>query len=258
MIRNLKALGLAMMALFALGAVIASAASAQQGVLTSDGPVTLTFTETGAQTANRMTAFGAYVQCPGSTYTGHEVISQHDTETELGLEHEPLPETSTTATLTPHYKEVNGEGKPNCTGPFGWTMTIHMNGCDYVMHLGNTVEEDTYDVTFDVVCPSGNEITWTIWRGGTSHATNPFCVIHIPPQEGLEGAHLTDTDTNDGHVEVNGTLEGTEMTRTTQTGPHHSALLCGNTTTQTAKFDIDITIAGHNEAGGDTDIKLTD
>jgi type 1 fimbria pilin len=45
MIRNLKALGLALFALLALGAVAASTASAQvaeQGELTSDGTVTLT------------------------------------------------------------------------------------------------------------------------------------------------------------------------------------------------------------------------
>jgi hypothetical protein len=49
MIRNLKALGLALVAVFALSALAASAASAQQGVFTSsDGTAkTLIGTETG-------------------------------------------------------------------------------------------------------------------------------------------------------------------------------------------------------------------
>jgi hypothetical protein len=46
---RLKTLGLALVAVFALSAVAASAASAQQGKLTSDGPVTLTITETGVE-----------------------------------------------------------------------------------------------------------------------------------------------------------------------------------------------------------------
>lgn len=47
MIRNLKALGLALVAAFAMSAVTTSVASAQQGTLTSDGPVTLKTNELG-------------------------------------------------------------------------------------------------------------------------------------------------------------------------------------------------------------------
>ena len=47
MIRNLKVLGLALVAVFAMSAMVASAASA--GVLTSDGPVKIKATETGSQ-----------------------------------------------------------------------------------------------------------------------------------------------------------------------------------------------------------------
>ncbi len=55
MIRNLKALGLTLAAVFAMSAIAASAASAQQGTLTSDGPVTLYGTETGPAGSNAIT-----------------------------------------------------------------------------------------------------------------------------------------------------------------------------------------------------------
>src|ERR1044072_3755126 len=71
MIRNLKAPGLALMAVFALTAMAASTASAQQGTLTSDGPVTLIGTETGEPNDNSISMFGTTIRCPGSTHTAH-------------------------------------------------------------------------------------------------------------------------------------------------------------------------------------------
>lgn len=75
--RNLKALGLAAVAVLAFSAVAASAASAQQGKLTSDGPVTLTGEDTGV---NFFKAFGSEVRCPDSKYTGHTVLTIKQTE----------------------------------------------------------------------------------------------------------------------------------------------------------------------------------
>ena len=49
MISNPKLLGLALMAALALSGALASSASAQAGMLISDGPVTLTGTETAGE-----------------------------------------------------------------------------------------------------------------------------------------------------------------------------------------------------------------
>ena len=67
MIRNLKALGLALVAVFAMSAMAASASSAS---VTSDGPFTLTGTETGGTETNYLEAFGLKTKCPGSTSKG--------------------------------------------------------------------------------------------------------------------------------------------------------------------------------------------
>ena len=237
MIRNLKALVLAMAALFVLSAAIASAASAQQGTLTSDGPVTLTGEETGPSGSNATTMFGLSIQCPGTTYTGHKYNE---------TPHQFIPSGATTITLTPHYK--------NCVAG-NFPVTIDMNGCDYVVHLGITTGgiADTYGVSFDIVCPVGQEITKTIFTNAADHAANkPFCILHIKSQAGLVGAHATDT--TNGHIDISGVVEGVHIVRT-KSASH--LILCPEGTTATAKMDIDITLKGHNSLGSPTAVSLS-
>jgi hypothetical protein len=131
MIRNPKALGLALVAVFAMSAMATSAASAQQGELTSkpvEG-VTLIGSETGEAGSNALTAFGLRIECPQSTYTGHKYSE---------TPHTLIPNGATTVTLTPDYKEENH----NCRSfPGNFPMTVSMNGCDYVLHFGETTGE---------------------------------------------------------------------------------------------------------------------
>jgi hypothetical protein len=250
MIGNLKALGLALVAVFALTAVAASAASAQQGKLTSDGPVTLKGTENPG-TVNATTMFGFTIKCPESTYTGHAYnVTPHTL----------IPNGATTFTITPHYKQTLGP-HANCRAtPGNFPVTIHMNGCDFVVHLGvTTTEPNTYGVTYDIVCPVGQEITKTIWTTDALHTANaaPFCVIHIPPQVGLAGGHIKDT--TNGTLDLNGTVEGITATRTNNTGPADThTLLCPESTTHTAKFDINITVKGTNGVGEPTAIGISE
>jgi hypothetical protein len=103
--RNLKALGLALAAVFALSALTASAASAQTvGKLTvaSGTSATLDGTENGV---NRITVFGSFVECPGSTGTGHEFGT---------TPHVPVPAGASKVTLTPNFVNCfteDGTGK---------------------------------------------------------------------------------------------------------------------------------------------------
>jgi len=245
MVRNLKVLGLALVAMFALTAVAASVASAQQGKISTDGPVTLKGEETGVA-ANSLTAFGLKVECPGSSYTGHKYnVTPH------GF----IANGETTATLSPKYKEE----AENCkVTPGNFIATIDMNGCDYVIHLGVTTGgvANTYGVTFDVVCPVGKEITLTIWTNAVDHTTvgkAPFCVQHVPPQTGLLGAHATDT--KNGHIDLTGTVEGIKVTESASaTHP----VLCPKKETLAGKFDLDVTVKGLNEAGGATSIGISE
>lgn len=249
MTRNLKTLGVALVAVFAIGAVVASAASAQ-GKLTSTGNVTLTGTETG-ENANRLTAFNAFVECPGSTYTGHKLAE---------TPHKFITSGSTTATLTPKYKEA----EDNCRGSLNTSATIDMNGCDYVIHLGATTGgvNGTYGITFDVVCPAGKQITVTIWLSKAAHTSEPLapkCILHVPGVAGgvnqnLAGAHATDT--GNGTIDLTGTVKGITVTQT------RNSILCpvknGNGTHDPeAEFHLDVNVTGKNEAGGATSISLS-
>lgn len=246
MIRNLKVLGLALVAVFALSAVAASVASAQQGTLTSDGKVTLKGEETGVE-QNFLESFGLKVQCPGSSYTGHEYNV---------TPHVLIPSGATTVTLTPHYKQTNH----NCNvTPGNFKATIDMNGCDYVAHIGETTGgvAGTYGVTFDVVCPANQSITVTVWTTSaleTSEPNNPMCKLHVrgaPFNQGLKGAHITDTGVGDGTL--TGTVEGINVQKTKTT----HALLCPTAETNTGKFGLDVTVKGLNSVGEPTNISLS-
>lgn len=237
MIRKFKTLAVALVAVFALGAVVASAASAQQGFLTSTGNVTLTGTETGVE-KNRFTAFGGFTECPGSTYTGHKYNV---------TPHAFIPNGEATATLTPKYKEP-------CKGNNNTVETIDMNGCDYVVHIGETTEvAGTYGATFDVICPANKSITVTTWLSAAAHTSEPGapkCTTHIPEQKGLKGAHATDT--GNGTIDLTGTLTAISATQT-----RISILCLPGTSTNTAEFHLDVNVTGKNEKGEATSIALS-
>ncbi len=243
MTRNLKALGLALMAAFAMSAVAASAASAQtNGKLTADGPVTLTGVQTGEELANSLTAFGDILVCKGSTYTGHRVISQETTEKDPGKEHELIEPGESTATITPHYKD--------CTQP-GTTrhVVVDMNGCDYVFHVGETTGgEHTYGVTADVVCPPNQKIKVTVWNQATSIL---LCEITVGAQNGLKGAHLKHTTSPADDIDLEGKFEGVHAQK------HGLCLFGATSTTTTAQLHVDVTITGHDIFGDPTPVTIT-
>jgi hypothetical protein len=245
MMRNLKTLGLALAVAFAISVVAAPAASAQQGFITSDGPMTLIAEETGEVGSNAVTAFGFRAECPGSTGTGHKYnVTPHTL----------IPSGETTFTLTPHLKQANH----NCRVFSGnFPTTADFNGCDYVTHIGITSGgTGTYNGTTDIVCPVGQEITFTVFTNTTDETNNkPFCVLHIKPQTGLAGVH--GTDTGNGFIDLAGTIEGIHMSKTNATGIGH-LVLCPNQTTTTAKMDADGTIRAVNAKGEQTPISLSD
>jgi hypothetical protein len=217
MTRNLKALGLALVAVFALSAVAASAASAE-GVITSDGSVTLKGTETGTG-QNKFEAFGATVECPGSTFTGHKINV---------TPHELIPNGANAVTINPTYV--------NCfegTSP----LTIDMNGCDFTFHGASLVSAGTYSVLTDIVCPIGKSIERT---GG-------FCTIKIPAQTNKAGLHLTGTGS--------GTSNDLDLTGSITT--LHATACGGLLSTNEAKETKDLTIKGFNGAGTETGVTVS-
>jgi hypothetical protein len=238
MTRNFKILGLALVAVFAFGAMAAAAASAQNGRLTSTGPVTLDATEiAGKQTA--LTTFGGKLECPGSVMTGHKYnVTPHTF----------IPSGAETITLTPAYTidECFAESPIGSGKHF---VTITMNQCDYVLHLGTTTGvADQYNVTADVVCPENKSIIVDVYFSATS--TNEglkICETTIGQQAGLAGPTATDTTTGD--LTVNGTFKRIRESR--------SGAGCATATTEEGEFHINLTVKGTNEAGGTTSISLS-
>jgi len=226
MIRNLKVLGLAMMAVSAFGAIAASGASAATNEIVREsgaGAFTLTGEETGAETANRLTAFGSRVQCPGSTYKA--TVS------------------GSTATVTPKYI--------NCVASaLKFPSTVDMNGCTYVLHLGNTISAGTYAVQSTLSCPgTGPVVTIFKKEGDPTHPESELkCVLEVDPNvNGYTGLHLVDT--TNGFVDLTGEATGIQVTQ--HAGPLGGCLSAA-TEDANGKLDVDLTIDGHNNAGEGT------
>jgi hypothetical protein len=146
MLRHLKALCLASVAVFALTAV----ASASASEFKSEN-ATSTFMH-GVQigSGDVFHTNAGNVTCTSATYAG----------TQAGA-------SSTTATVAPTYS--------GCTG-FLISATIHMNGCEYKFEEPTvTTAGVTYHGAIEIVCPEGKEITVTAISAGTTK-----CTIHIP------------------------------------------------------------------------------
>jgi len=225
---NPKALGLALVAMLALGAVTASGASAQDGELVSEGevPFTLTGEQVGLQSENRLTAFGTWMQCPGSTAVGHKYDE---------TPHELIPSGAETVTITPHYA--------NCTvTALKFPLTIDMNGCDYTVQVGETAEaEDTYGGVAKVVCPTSVGPKMTVFKFGMEHTEeNLKCTIStVSNEQEYEGLYAVDTTAGD--ISISGSMEGIVVTQ------HGFSCLSGATTDSNAAIDANVTIHAIDE-----------
>lgn len=137
MIRNLKVLGLALIAVFAMTAVAASTASAAEEEVTltpAEYPALLTGTNDPSEVHPNhtfTTSGGAKVECKSILFTG--------TIAAKGVG-------DTNVTITPDYSE--------CTA-LGMGATVNMTGCDYVFHHGETSGTTFINGTVDLKCPTG-------------------------------------------------------------------------------------------------------
>jgi len=144
MIRDLKALGLALLAVCAMSAVVASAAPASSGTLTTTGSVTATAEQVGEHvftlTSHPVSGGFATVKCKKAHFEGVGFLSTG----------------ATSATVAPSYSECNA---------FGLPATITTTGCNYRLDIGTLTELTVHfpggvvtggwHVTKNVVCASG-------------------------------------------------------------------------------------------------------
>jgi len=205
MIRTFKALGLALVAVFAMSALMASAAQAQ-GVFTNTEATTLTGTQDDEGGTNTATGLQTFTTTAGSV-TCDEV---HATASGLVAN-------SSLTEITAHEISYNNTGKTTCTGPFSTSPKIEFGECHYLFTVGQTIGQTGMETTgtAHIVCPTGKQIT----------ITAPFCQIHVPAQS--PGGHLiykTVTGSpNDVTIEATVTgiqYQGTELCSSGTTGQY--------------------------------------
>jgi hypothetical protein len=237
MIRNLKVLGLALAAVFALSALTAAGASAQTlGKLTiaSGTSATLDATESGQ---NALTAFGGKVECPGSKIFGHEFGT---------TPHVPVPAGVSKITLTPEWVGCFAE---DSLGKHKATVT--MTSCDFEAEVGETTGgvANTYGIKFGVKCSTaGDSIDIDVYAFSGSELGGIQCTIKVKEQSGLVGAHLT-TDTVSDDLTISGEVAGIHSER--------SGSGCATETTTLAKQDISATVKGTTAGGAEVGITVT-
>lgn len=235
MARKLEALAASLLTTFALGAVATGPAMAQQGEVTSTGPVTLVGKPTAS--LNAFTAFGLQIKCPNVVYTGHKYET---------TPHTFLPNKVSAVTITPHFGLCSA-------GSF--STTVAMNGCDYALHLEVTTgPPNTYRAKTTVVCPKGQHLEFMMYTSSSHMASNLFCVLKITEKAaGYNGFDVIDL--GNGTFRLTGTIEGLTVDRAT--GPDMTPLLCPTTTIETAQRDVDILFEGKNEAGTVTPVSIS-
>jgi hypothetical protein len=166
MIHKLKALGLALVAVFATSAIVASAASAAQGTLTTF-PAGKTVIATGEQVGEHEFSLTDHLidgrptiltTCRKATFTGTAGLATG----------------ATSVIVHPAYTE--------CTGPFGGAATITTTGCDYKLAVGESTAGG-WHVTTDVVCTAGSVIKIVT---GT-------CEVTVGAQTGLTTSEVTNS-----------------------------------------------------------------
>jgi hypothetical protein len=225
MTHKLKVLGIAMVAVFAVSAIMATAASA--GQFTSTGKTKLASTEKEAT----LTAFGLKVTCHSFSDIGNV------NETPHGF----ISSGATTFTVT-----------PTLTGCFSFigetkvSSTVTLNGCDSVLHIGSIIGGGPrYNGSGDIVCPAGKEIEIHAYSSAAHSST--LCTVKIPAQSGLSNGTI---ETSGSNLKLGGPVKGMKATKT--------GILCGGSgETTTGEQDISAEITGTNEAGSATAISVS-
>ena len=154
MIRNLKVLGLAIAAVMAMSAMMASAASAVPQFTASAYPATVTGSNT--KGSEVFTTEGGKVECD-SHFVSHS-----------------LSGASSTLTVTPTYTNCEAWGLP---------ATVQTEGCTYVLHATEKVSSGVYNNHVDIVCPSGKSIK----------ITTTICIVEVKGQNGLTTVKTTNS-----------------------------------------------------------------
>lgn len=231
--RNLKVLGLALVAAFALSAIASGSASAEIATFTSGSPwTTLTATALNTQT---FTAGTRAVKC-------ESVVADNAS----------MGEDQSTITVEPTYgKTVKSEefteaetNETECeieTPTAKFKAMVHTNGCHYKFTAGGTVDGSVH-----IECPVGKEIEVTIDILGKFRPC-----LDIPaqtpttPTVTYTNETYLDEEKNVWDVKVTSHVEGVKYT---ETG------VCGTEVKNNANYTGEVTVKGFNTAGTPVDV----
>jgi hypothetical protein len=179
--RYAKALGLAFIAMLALSAVVATAASADD-FTAEKYPATLTGTNEPGFSDEFLTTIGTF-KCTQTTYAA------------------TIAGPTTSVTATPSFS--------GCAA-FGFPFVFDMNGCTFKLNVGAGTTGDV-----DLVCPAGAEVTIT----GTSAGTTK-CIEHLKAQSDIAGT-VAYSNIGVGatrEITISSSLSGIDYTHTAGTG----------------------------------------
>ena len=221
MIRNLKALGLALAAVFAMSAVAASSASAVDHFTTPEGVATI-LTGTSENNVFKITSPAVEFKCKTSRFKA-TVVSQ-----------------PTVATVKPIYEGTPGATDTgHCFATVVEKVTVDMNGCDYDLS-GETTGKDLekVDATVSITCPVGKEI----------ELTSPLCNTFVHEQTPTEGGVTYDNEKElNGKKDVKVTVTATGVTWKAEDS--FACTLGGLKEGSNADYTGNVTITGFKEIG---------
>ena len=248
MIRNLKALGLALVAMFAMSAVAASVASAETtnpGLFTAKvGATELAKIDAEQEGTNLFTLNGLALTCGTVTLSGNPVKTKaaapDEVETTL-----KGPE-FTDVTLSPIF------GPNNChvvIAGLTKTITITTNGCAFVLDSKTTVTKTGFDNTAltTVECPTGKKIEIHVYseKAGEVSTTCTYDIEAIAANTTVPGITLTNkintpasADDITADINVFITINNTIK-----------SAVCGQNAIEKTTYHGEVTIQATNEAG---------
>jgi hypothetical protein len=233
MIRNLKVLGLALVAMFAISAMTASAASAVDHFTNTLGAANpALMTGTSHDNVFRIISANSKFECTTSKFTATALNG------------------STEATVLAGYTSIINETphnalEPKCNATIGKVL-IDMNDCHYIL-TGNTTKEHPkasgkFDAAIWIKCPKVNEVEQEIT------ITGPLgCVIHVPSQTPTEGGVVyTNLPPHPGGaaVKVTATVTGITYKATNCIGFHAED--------DDAEYNGTVTVTGYEDKNATT------
>jgi hypothetical protein len=220
--RKLKTMGIALIAVFALTAVVASAAQASEFGWASG----TTKIERSANTVQKFNVPGI------GSFECNEVVAFATGLTGTGA----ASVTTDKGSLT--YNDTT-KGSDKCPASLG-TATIATNECQYVFTPGTSTGTGTSSGFVDIVCPTGKSIEVNV---------SGLCLVKVGPQTGLGPVAYS---TNAGPP-TSVTITPNVTNIAWSTAPKS---LCGTHSGTTATYTGDVTVIGTNSGGTQTAISI--